>query len=154
MMKSQQQTQQRPKIDSEIDDDFSDFDNNDDNLSYDEDDDSSTADETGASVSGGAGGGVMDDADFEDKAVSCFRFFVMFLLIGGMIAAGVGTWKFLQQEEYDDFEHEVRNRLLKKKKRLTRASETWLGTKECLTKRRTTELSKVQGSTTRVLLFA
>jgi hypothetical protein len=43
--------------------------------------------------------------DFEDRAVSCFRFFVLFLLVAGIITAGVTSWKFLKNEEYEDFEH-------------------------------------------------
>ena len=72
-----------------------------------EDDDSTAVDDDHSNQNGDGGTGGMDH-QMEDKAVSCFRLFVVFLLIGGMVAAGVASWKFLQNEEYADFEHEVR----------------------------------------------
>ena len=42
--------------------------------------------------------------EFEDKIVSCFRFFILTLLVGGMIAAGVSSWKFVQNAETENFE--------------------------------------------------
>jgi hypothetical protein len=50
------------------------------------------------------------DDDFEDKAVSCFRLFVLFILVSGMAAAGASTWYFISNDEADDFQHEVRLR--------------------------------------------
>lgn len=48
------------------------------------------------------------DDDFEDKAVACFRFFVLFMLICAMVSAGVATWYYVGRDEEDDFEHQVR----------------------------------------------
>ena len=52
------------------------------------------------------GGGVQDDA-IEKAAISCLRFFVLFLMIGSTIGAGVGTWNLLSSEEHNDFDDEV-----------------------------------------------
>jgi hypothetical protein len=48
------------------------------------------------------------DDDFEDKAVSCFRLFVLFILVSAMAAAGISTWHFISNDQADDFQHEVR----------------------------------------------
>jgi hypothetical protein len=48
------------------------------------------------------------DGDFEDKAVACFRFFILFILVSVMVAAGASTWHFLSTDEHGDFQHEVR----------------------------------------------
>jgi class 3 adenylate cyclase len=48
------------------------------------------------------------DGDFEDKAVACFRFFILFILVSVMVAAGASTWHFISTDEHGDFLHEVR----------------------------------------------
>jgi hypothetical protein len=48
------------------------------------------------------------DSDFEDKAVSCFRFFVLFVLISAIAGAGTATWYFMTENQNEDFVHEVR----------------------------------------------
>jgi hypothetical protein len=47
------------------------------------------------------------DDDFEDKAVQCFRFFVLFILVSAMAAAGVCTYVFISKDQEDDFAMEV-----------------------------------------------
>ena len=43
-----------------------------------------------------------DEQDLEERAVSCFRGFVLFLLVGAMVAAGITTWHFLSEDQEDD----------------------------------------------------
>jgi hypothetical protein len=50
---------------------------------------------------------LMDD-EFEKHAISCLRYFVLFLMVAFTIAAGVTTWKFLKREEQNQFINEVR----------------------------------------------
>lgn len=47
------------------------------------------------------------DSDFEDKAVSCFRFFVLFILVFAMAGAGAATWHFMTKNQYENFYDEV-----------------------------------------------
>ncbi|CAJ1960714.1 unnamed protein product [Cylindrotheca closterium] len=49
---------------------------------------------------------VVQDDGIEKAAISCLRFFVLFLMIGSTIGAGVATWKFLSSQEQEDFNKE------------------------------------------------
>ena len=48
------------------------------------------------------------DAEFERTAISCFRYFIVFLMISGTIAAGVGSYFYFEEQEDAAFEKEVR----------------------------------------------
>jgi hypothetical protein len=52
-------------------------------------------------------GDLMDD-EFEKRAISCLRYFVLFLMVAFTIAAGITSWKFLKREEQNQFINEVR----------------------------------------------
>lgn len=54
----------------------------------------------------------VNDTDFEDKAVSCFRYFILFVLVAAMAASGAATWHFMTEDQNEDFENEVRSVLL------------------------------------------
>jgi hypothetical protein len=79
------------------DDDDEDVDENDDDrdLSSTEDVSQGTATDAG-----------LDD-DFEDKAVQCFRLFVMFVLLTAMAVAGACTYEFLTRDQVEHFQSEV-----------------------------------------------
>ena len=46
--------------------------------------------------------------NFEEKAVLCFRVFVLCVLLCAMAAAGAGTWFFITHDEDQDFAGQVR----------------------------------------------
>ncbi len=50
------------------------------------------------------------DTDFEDKAVGCFRFFVLFVLVSAMAASGAATWHFITEDQNEDFINQVCSR--------------------------------------------
>lgn len=50
---------------------------------------------------------VVEDDGIEKAAVSCLRFFVLFLIVGSTIGAGVASWRFLATQEQEDFNKEV-----------------------------------------------
>jgi hypothetical protein len=47
------------------------------------------------------------DTEFEDNAVTCFRLFVFFVLLGAIIASGVCTWHLMTEEQSRDFVDQV-----------------------------------------------
>jgi hypothetical protein len=62
-----------------------------------------------------------DDAledDFQEKAVLCFRLFVIFVLVSAMAVAGASTWFFITGDEYDDFTGVVSNKKKHKKEQV------------------------------------
>jgi hypothetical protein len=46
---------------------------------------------------------------FEKRAISCLRYFVLFLMVAFTIAAGITSYKFLRREEQKKFINEVRH---------------------------------------------
>jgi hypothetical protein len=82
----------------------------DDSVADDDDDDDSsfTSDDEEDDVEGGK-----DDnhsiapADFEDQAVQCFRYFVLFVLVASTAAAGAATYFFIHNDQQDDFTEDV-----------------------------------------------
>mmetsp|Transcript_21694 Transcript_21694/g.53584 ORF Transcript_21694/g.53584 Transcript_21694/m.53584 type:complete len:1189 (-) Transcript_21694:77-3643(-) len=49
---------------------------------------------------------IVEDDGIEKAAISCLRFFVLFLMIGATIGAGLVTWNFLSSQEHADFNKE------------------------------------------------
>lgn len=47
------------------------------------------------------------DDELEMQAISCFRGFIIFLMLGATIAAGVGMWFHLEKREEAAFHHHV-----------------------------------------------
>lgn len=47
------------------------------------------------------------DTDFEDKAVGCFRVFVLLVLLSTMAASGAVSWRLMTEAENNDFVEEV-----------------------------------------------
>jgi hypothetical protein len=60
----------------------------------------------------------VNEDDFQEKAVWCFRLFVIFILVSAMAVAGASTWCFITADEYNDFTGVVSNQKKQKKRQV------------------------------------